>query len=331
MDRLLQMVAGFQEAKILLAGAELGVFDHLRGAGKTAGEVAAALGGNLRGTEILLDALAALEIIEKAGDVYRNRPLYEPHLTSGEGPAHFLGLLRHRNRMFRTWAFLEERVRGEPLPDALRDRAILTDPRTNEAFILAMWAGGVRNAPLVADHVDLSGVRRLADLGGGPGHYLAEFARRSPRIEPYLIDLPLTLQVARRVLAETEVFPRIHFVEWDFYTAEPPAGLAAFDLVYLSSVLHSESPEKNRVLLQRIFPLVVPGGRVIVQENVVEPGRTSPPEAALFAVNMLASTPAGRTYTEGEVLAWGEAAGFVREPGERLSGRSYLIRMRRPG
>ena len=133
------------------------------------------------------------------------------------------------------------------------------------------------------------------------------------------------------MLAETEVFPRIHFVEWDFYAAEPPAGLAAFDLVYLSNVLHSESPGQNRALLQRIFPLVVPGGRVVVQENAVEPGRTSPPEAALFAVNMLASTPAGRTYTEGEVLAWGEATGLVREPGERLSGRSYLIRMRRPG
>jgi predicted nicotinamide N-methyase len=330
MDRLLQIIAGFQEAKILLAAAELGVFDHLRGSGGTAGAVAAALDGDLRGTEILLDALAALALIEKTGDRYRNRAVYEPFLTGGEGPAPFLGLLRHRNRMFRNWALLEERVRGEPLPATLRDRDVLSDPRTNEAFILAMWAGGTPNAPLVADHMDLSGVRTLADLGGGPGHYLAEFARRAPDVEPYLIDLPLTLQVARRVLADSPVFPRIRFVEWDFYNADPPAGLPGFDLVYVSSVLHSESPERNRALLARVFPLVAPGGRVVVQEHVVEPGRTSPPEAALFAVNMLASTPAGRTYTEEEILSWGEAAGFVPEKGERLSGRSYLVRMRRP-
>ncbi len=132
------------------------------------------------------------------------------------------------------------------------------------------------------------------------------------------------------MLADSPVFPRIRFVEWDFYNAEPPAGLPRFDLVYVSSVLHAESPERNRALLARVFPLVAPGGRVVVQEHVAEPGRTVPTEAALFAVNMLASTPAGRTYTEEEIVSWGEAAGFVRETGERLSGRSYLVRMRRP-
>jgi SAM-dependent methyltransferase len=330
MERLLQMIAGIQEAKILLAGAELGVFDHLKGRGLTAAGVAAALPGDPRGTEILLDALVALDIIEKAGDVYRNRAAYEPVLTTGDGPAPFLGLLRHRNRIFRQWALLEERVRGEPLPASLAAQPLLRDPRSNEAFILAMWAGGLPRAPLVADHVDLTGVKTVADLGGGPGHYLAEFARRAPQVVPYLIDLPLTLQVARRLLAQTPVFPRVQFVEWDFYNTRAPEGLPPLDLVFLSAVLHAESPARNRALLERVFPLVTPGGRLVVQENVVDPGRTSPLEAALFAVNMLADTPAGRTYTEREILSWGEAAGFVGELGERLSGRSYLVRMRKP-
>jgi SAM-dependent methyltransferase len=239
-------------------------------------------------------------------------------------------MLRHRNRLFRNWALLEERVRGEPLPEPSARPSLLNDERAHEAFILAMWEGGLPRAPQVAEHVDLEGVRTIADLGGGPGHYLAEFARRSPRVEPYLIDLPRTLRVARRLLERTPVVARVRFVEWDFYNTEAPAGLPPFDLVFISSVLHAESPERNRALLARVFPLVSPGGRLVVKEHVVDPDRTSPVEAALFAVNMLADTPSGRTYTEAEIVSWGEGAGFVREAGERLSGQAFLVTMRRP-
>ena len=330
MERLLQLVSGFQQAKVLLAAAELGVFSHLEGPGASAPDVAAALGADRRGTEILLDALVALEVVEKRDGVYHNRADCAPFLVEGDPPNPFLGMLRHRNRMFRNWALLEERVRGEPLPEDIAGRSILSDKRANEAFILAMWEGGRARAPQVADHLDFSGVRVMADLGGGPGHYLAEFARRAPQAEPWLIDLPLTLGVARRILERTPVFPRLRFLEWDFYHAQAPPSLPPFDLVFVSSVLHAESPERNRGLLARIFPLVRPGGRLVVKEHVVEADRTSPPEAALFAVNMLADTPAGRTYTEAEILSWGAAAGFLAEGGERLSGQAHLVRMRRP-
>lgn len=331
MERLLQLIAGFQQAKILLAAAELGVFNHLAGPGASAPGVAAALGADRRGTEILLDALVALEVVEKRDGVYHNRADCAPFLVEGDSPNPFLGMLRHRNRMFRNWALLEERVRGEPLPGDIAGRSILSDARANEAFILAMWEGGRARAPQVADHLDFSGVRVMADLGGGPGHYLAEFATRAPQAEPWLIDLPLTLGVARRILERTPVFPRIRFLEWDFYHAQAPPSLPRFDLVFVSSVLHAESSERNLGLLSRIFPLVRPGGRLVVKEHVVDPDRTSPPEAALFAVNMLADTPAGRTYTEEEILSWGAAAGFLSEGGERLSGQAHLVRMRRPG
>jgi hypothetical protein len=44
---------------------------------------------------------------------------------------------------------------------------------------------------------------------------------------------------------------------------------------------------------------------------------------------MLAMTEGGRTYTEREMLDWGRQAGFEPEGGERVSARSYLVRLRR--
>jgi len=52
----------------------------------------------------------------------------------------------------------------------------------------------------------------------------------------------------------------------------------------------------------------------------LEPDRCGPPEAALFALNMLVGTRSGNVYTEAEYGAWLEAAGFgnASRPGEDL-------------
>jgi hypothetical protein len=95
-------------------------------------------------------------------------------------------------------------------------------------------------------------------------------------------------------------------------------------------VVHAESEERNRALLHTLRSLIAPGGRLVIHENVVEPDRTQPKEAALFAVNMLAMTDGGRTYTEAEIAGWGTDAGFTFAGGERLNARSYLIHLHRP-
>ncbi len=326
-DRLEQISNGFMQAKVLLAAAELRLFDRLKGKGATVAEIAAGSGWDSRGLEILLDALTAMGIVIKKGDTYRNYPKYEPHLTE-DAPDHFVSMLRHRNLMFRKWAVLEDAIRSGPAARP-SERPQLAEQAANENYIRAMAAASRRNIGHVADRVPLAGVKVLADFGGGPGLYIEEFSRRAPSAECYLIDLPLTLEVARRILAASAVHDRIRFVAWDFYSDPAPPGLPIFDLIFLSQVIHTESPERNRALFGRLLSLVSPGGRVVVHENVVEPGRISPFAAALFAVNMLAMTPGGRTYTEAEIAGWGRESGFRRERGDRLSERSFLIVLRR--
>jgi hypothetical protein len=52
------------------------------------------------------------------------------------------------------------------------------------------------------------------------------------------------------------------------------------------------------------------------------PDRTSPPQAVLFALNMLVGTEAGSTYGEAEYASWLDAAGF--EAVRRVRLRSAL-------
>lgn len=327
-DELRQIATSFQQAKVLLAAAELGLFDRLKDGGASAQDIATMLGADLRGVEVLLDALVALDLAVKRDGVYRNRPDLEGVLTE-DAPSHFVASLRHSNRLFRNWAFLEERVRGEPVPVAAFAGGM--SEREHEDFIRAMYAITHATAASVVDAIPLQGVRSVADIAGGPGHYLVEFLKRSATLRGYLVDLPLTLDVAARIHADHPEWSRVGTVVWDVYRDDAPADLPPLDLAFVSQLVHSESPDANRAFLRRLFPVMSAGGRVVIHERTVDPDRTSPREGALFAVNMLAMTTAGRTYTEDEIVAWGREAGFEPIGGVRLSERSHLVSFRRPG
>lgn len=324
MDRLQRASSGFIEAKLLLTGAALRLFDHLRGPGARVADLAARLGADARGTAIVLDALTALGYVRKDGETYTNAPEFEPFLVE-DGPTHFVAGLRHRNRLFRHWAFLEERLTGQPLPPGFVDRATLTDAQDNENFIRAMYAYSHQNVGPVVGALRLEGVTSVADLGGGPGHYLAEFGRRLPEARLFLVDLPLTLDVARKIQADSPDRQRMRFVEWDFYNDPAPAGFGAVDLLFVSQVIHSEPPEANQALFARLFEHVHRGGRLVINERVVDAARTAPREAALFAVNMYAMTAGGRSYTEAEITGWAAAAGFRNTASVQVSETSHVL------
>ena len=326
-EQLQAISTGFIKAKVVLAAAELKLFDITAGDGVTAADAAGKIDGDLRCTEILLDALVAVEMLEKRDDRYRLRPEWVPVLRE-DSPSQIVSMLRHRNRMFREWSRIEDRIRGQE-PEPSSDRALLHDARANRDFIRAMVAASGELAPGVVDRIDLGDVRRVADLGGGPGHYASEFASRDAEIEAWLIDLPQTIETAREIAADWLTHERVHALAWDFYEDPPPTELPAFDLVFLSQVVHAESPARNRDLFGKIANLLDPGGRLVVHEFFVDPDRTTPADAALFAVNMLAMTPGGRTYTVDEVNAWARDAGLEPLGHERISERSGLAFFRR--
>jgi trans-aconitate methyltransferase len=77
-----------------------------------------------------------------------------------------------------------------------------------------------------------------------------------------------------------------------------------YDLILASAICHVFSPEENRGLFQRVYDALAPGGRVVVQDFILEPSKTAPRAAALFSLNMLVGTRAGSSYSEPEYASW---------------------------
>ncbi len=325
----------FQEARAMMLGVELGLFDHLTGGPATVTEIADVLGLELRGAEITLDALTALGYLTKdhVGG-YANTSMAETYLvrSSAKSVAHIVG---HSANTLRSWAILDTIVRdGFEAARASRESAaakpLLTDRTANRDFIIGMAeVSRDRVAPVVAQ-LPLGSARRFVDLGGGPGHYSWEVVQQHPEIEAVLVDLPLTIEVAEEQIAARGLSDRIDTIVCDFYAAESLDPIGPADVVFISQVLHAESPRANRRLLAKVVPHVRSGGFVVVNENLVDDSRTAPKAAALFAMNMLACTPGGRSYTAREIALWLEEAGLEAQPALFIAERTWLIIARKP-
>ena len=182
-------IRAFQKSRVLLTAVELDLFSAV-GQGATAAEVASRLQTDERASEMLMNALVALGMLQKKKGVFRNRQLAAQYFTQGS-PDNLRLAMMHTAYLWERWSTLTERVRTgnsqERASGGERDR------HWTEAFIAAMDRNVVERAPLVMKAVHTSGVRRMLDVGGGSGGYSIAFAKASPQLHAEVLDLPAVL------------------------------------------------------------------------------------------------------------------------------------------
>ncbi len=83
------------------------------------------------------------------------------------------------------------------------------------------------------------------------------------------------------------------------------------DFAWVSAIIHQNSPAQNRDLYAKVYAALAPGGQIAIRDIVMDDTRTQPFVGAMFAVNMLAGTPLGDTYTLSEITHDLKGAGFA--------------------
>ncbi len=314
------LARGFMPARVLLSAVELDLFGHLGEESLTARSLAAKLGTDPRATEILADALTALDLLKKEEDLYRNTPTSFKYLAS-QSPRFRGGGLRHMANLWKSWSRLTEVVRtGGPGPAPWKD-----EDRT--AFIQAMEHHAKGVAEKMAQDLDLAWARSLLDLGGGPGSFAIALVKANPQLSATVLDLPYALAIAKSAVEEAGLEERVTLKEGDFFTADLGQG---YDLILISSIIHSLDEAENRLLLKRAREALRPGGMIAIRDFLVDTTRTQPQQAALFAVNMLVNTRGGRTYHFEEISGWLKELGFLEIEESNLDGRSQIVLAKKP-
>ena len=304
---LARINGAYAEARILQTAVELGVFDALDHVGRTAAELAATLHTDARATELLLNALVAMRLVRKDDDRFKDTETSRTYLTSAS-PTSYAGFVRFDASLWPLWEKLGDSVRsGHP---ARRPDMFQSDPADTRRFIDAMasivQARG--DARVLAETLDLGGVRRVLDIGAGPGTYAIELCRRHPELRVTLFDLPGTLEVARWHVRASGFADRIDLIAGDYLRDPLPGGC---DLAFLSNIIHGEDTDTNRALMRKIHGALAPGGRLMIKDHVTDESGTSPAPAAIFSIAMLLFTR-GRDYAFAEIRDWLVDAGFVR-------------------
>ncbi|MDZ7302070.1 MAG: acetylserotonin O-methyltransferase [candidate division KSB1 bacterium] len=293
----------FQRSRILLTAYELGLFTALGDDSKSSTEVATTLETDPRATDRLMNALCAIGLLEKKGDKFSNTPAAAHFLVQGK-PEYMTGLM-HTVHLWDRWSTLTSAVR--------QGKSVATRP-VNErgekwltAFIAAMHDRARKQAPVVASILNLSGVSRLLDVGGGPGTYAMSFVRAKEGISATVFDLPTVVPLTRAYIEKEGLADKIQTVAGDYTVDDLGSG---YDLVFLSAIIHSNAVEENRKLIRKCVQALNARGQLVVQDFIMDENRTSPATGAFFALNMLVGTECGDTYTESEVRRWMEEAGL---------------------
>jgi SAM-dependent methyltransferase len=312
-ESLAALARGFMETRVFLTAAELDLFTLLGEGPLSLEEVVAARGAEPRGLAILLDALAAMGLLEKKDDRWRTVPALIP-LLSSQDERSLLPLALHSVNLWDRWSRLTEVVAGSR-PGA-GDRDAWT-----RSFIGAMHAIASPQADGLVAAVEPGSARRLLDVGGGPATYTLAFVKAVPGLRATLFDLPAVVELARENVVAAGLLDRVDLVAGDLRSDDLPGG---HDLAFVSAIIHMLGPSGNVALFRKVHDALVPGGRIVIRDHVMSPDRTAPRAGALFAVNMLVGTEAGGTFTFDEIAAWLVEAGFEKprlmRTGERMDG-----------
>jgi 2-polyprenyl-3-methyl-5-hydroxy-6-metoxy-1,4-benzoquinol methylase len=297
----------FRSSRVLMTANNYRIFDYLAEP-QSARTVSKKLGTDLRATEILLDALAGMGLLVKQKSRYLNTASASHLLVSGT--PHYQGdIIRHADILWKNWSGLDEVMKtGQPSHKA----------HDQEAFILGMHNIASLKAGDVIKAIGLKGVRTALDLGGGPGTYSIEMAKKGVRVT--LFDHPETIAIARKVV-EKERITGITFASGDFLVDDIGTG---YDLIFLSQILHAYSEEDNLRLLKKCGKALNSQGRIVIQEFYIDEDRTRPLQSALFSVNMLVNTEGGRCYPPQEIKNWFSKIG-LQATTERFLDDTILI------
>ncbi len=310
MPRELSLAEIFQigyywETKILLTAIKLDLFSVLDSRPDSPSGLAKRVSLDERGLSLLLHALAAMRIVTKHEGRFANTSVARKHLVK-VSPDYVGHLLVLHDSEWMNWGKLEETVRTGVSP--VRQHVFETDPEMGANVLAVLDRIGRGSGVNLAKVLQLDGVERMLDVGGGAGTNAIAFCREYPRLSATVFDLPSTLPVTERSIKEAGLEDRIAVKPGDFNTDSLGER---YDLVLLSDVLHYQDAQTNARLVHKTFRHLTDGGRLVIKDRFLDPDRTSPAWTTAFAVHILVNTEQGDCFTTQEAMDWITRAGFA--------------------
>ena len=315
---IINKIDQLEEANIILSALEFNVFSVLEKKSLRAKQVASLTKTKLEGMEILLNALAAMGVLNKNKNTFRNTPVTYKYFCQ-TSPDFRIGTVMLK---------MDSRGEYEKLSKIIKkgrdckEFESEDDPKFRHLFTYAMHERSELSADRVADAISQKRVGKLLDLGCGPGSYTAAILKKDKTATATLMDRAVAIKVARKICKTQSVYNRLHFVSGDLFDDEFGEG---YDTVLLSNIIHIYNVKENKIIFKKINKALKNGGRFVLYDLFLNNSKTGPYDAALFAITMLLYTKTGKSYAFGEVDSLLRNAGFARIKKNKIGDGSSII------
>lgn len=309
MSRELSLAEVFQlgyywETKILLTAVKLDVFSAIDEKPKAVQDIAGRILADKLALALLLNALVAMKLLTKEGDLYGNSSTALKHLVRHS--AQYVGhLLLLHDAEWRNWGQLEETIRtGRRTVDR---HVFETDPELGSNVLTVLNRIGQQSGPDFARRLKLTGSERLLDLGGGAGTNAIAFCQAYSELRATVFDLPATLKLTKKTVKDAGLESRITLAPGDF-NRDQLGG--PYDVVLMSDILHYQTFQMNHDLVKKAFVSLAPGGRLIIKDRFLDEAGTGPAWTTAFTIHILVNTQYGSCYKCSDAMQWLTESGF---------------------
>ena len=291
---LLETSGFFWKTCVLHTAVKMDLFTVIGDGRPTALEIAQKVDGVVNGVERLLNALVAMELLDKQNETYINTSSGR-ELLAKDSPRYLGHIIMHHHHLLESWSQLDQAVKsGQPQ----RTRSSYSKEEWRESFLMGMFNMAMGLAPQIVPVIDVSNRQHLLDLGGGPGTYAIHFCLNNQNMKATVFDLPTTRPFAEKTIQQFKLADRIDFMDGN-YLEDPVEG--HYDVAWLSHILHGEGPDDCRRIIQKAVDALEPGGMIIIHDFILNNSMDGPLFPALFSLNMLLGTESGQSYSEEQI------------------------------
>jgi hypothetical protein len=178
------------------------------------------------------------------------------------------------------------------------------NPQVAEIFDNAMTSFSSIIAPAVAAAYDFSGVKTIADIGGGHGFLLSNVLKTNPEAKGILFDQLQVVAGANDLLEGHDVAKRTEIVAGNFLEEI----LVEADIYLMKHIIHDWNDEQSEIILRNLAVSAPQGAKLLLVESVVEED-DSPSTSKVMDLNMLVMT-GGKERTAKEYSELFDKTGF---------------------
>ena len=295
----------FTVARIIMAAAELGIYEAIGKGNKTADEIAKTCSTHPHSTTQLINSLVGIGYLNYSNNTYSIVSKYQKWLLK-ESEANLIGKLRFQILEWNYLNHLEEFVRNGK---ALDLHSTITDPKEWESYQEGMRDLSINAAKELAGKIPVpAGATKMLDIGGSHALYSIELCKKYPALSSTVLELAGAVEAASAIAKRYDTSGKVVHKAGNALTDD--LGENVYDIVMINNVVHHFTNEQNLALAKKIARALKPKGIYIIGEFLrnEKPGEGGVMAAATSLY--FSMTSSSGNWSASEMSGWQTSAGL---------------------